>query len=184
MTLRTMPGCCASGAASSAIGAPIAWVQRWEWQFDANPFRLGPQGREPVILLAIAAGEVVGHVSGVPIPIRIHGTASEVDREGSTVLAASGLVVDEGPSLGGVPPGACALCGRPRCWPTPCPRGAARAHDAMRRQAGAGERAPLHLPAQLCRGSRRQDPLAFAACALPSCSRAILSCVIAPSVRA
>jgi hypothetical protein len=68
--------------------------QRWAWQFDQNPFGRGARGREPVIFVAVSGGEVVGHLSGIPIPMLLGGTEH-------TVLAASGLVVDEAHRLVG-----------------------------------------------------------------------------------
>lgn len=62
--------------------------QRWSWQFEQNPFRGGAPAREPVILVAVAGGEVVGHISGIPVPMLLEG------RE-EVVLAASGLVVED-----------------------------------------------------------------------------------------
>ena len=61
--------------------------RRWAWQFEMNPFQCDQPGGRPVILVAVANGDVVGHISGIPIPTKVGG------RE-LPVLAASGLVVD------------------------------------------------------------------------------------------
>lgn len=60
-------------------------VERWAWQFDGNPWR---RERAPVILVAAAGDRVVGHISGIPVPMRLGG-------RDEIVLGASGLVVDE-----------------------------------------------------------------------------------------
>ncbi len=60
-------------------------IARWAWQFDKNPWR---SEREPVILVALSGGRVVGHISGIPAPMRLMG-------RDTIVLAASGLVVEE-----------------------------------------------------------------------------------------
>jgi hypothetical protein len=59
--------------------------KRWSWQFEENPFCAE---REPVILIAEQEGKVVGHVAGIPVPLRLDG-------ERHIALATSGLVVDE-----------------------------------------------------------------------------------------
>jgi hypothetical protein len=59
--------------------------KRWTWQFDENPFR---SEREPVVLVAELEGKVVGHISGIPVPLLLDG-------ERQVALATSGLVVDE-----------------------------------------------------------------------------------------
>lgn len=59
--------------------------RRWAWQFDENPWRTE---RKPVVLLGTSGDEVVGHISALPLPLRVDGTVR-------TTLCASGLVVDE-----------------------------------------------------------------------------------------
>lgn len=60
--------------------------RRWAWQFEENP---ACRQRQPVITVAVQGSEVVGHISGIPLPMRF-------GNRSATVLAASGLVVDEG----------------------------------------------------------------------------------------
>ncbi len=59
--------------------------ERWRWQFEENPCRAE---REPVILVAQSGDEVVGHISGVPVPLLLNGRRS-------VALVTSGMVVDE-----------------------------------------------------------------------------------------
>jgi hypothetical protein len=43
-------------------------LARWRWQFDDNPFA---RDRQPLVLIATHGDEVVGHISGFPLPLRL-----------------------------------------------------------------------------------------------------------------
>lgn len=59
--------------------------QRWAWQYESNPF---VPVRRPVILVGMLGDEVVGHIGGFPLPLRIDGQTM-------VGLGATGLVADE-----------------------------------------------------------------------------------------
>lgn len=59
--------------------------QRWAWQFEANPWA---SERGWAIHVGVQGDRVVGHIAGVPIPMRVDGRRT-------IVLAATGLVADE-----------------------------------------------------------------------------------------
>jgi hypothetical protein len=41
---------------------------RWQWQYGANPWA---RERPPVIAVALHGGDVVGHIGGIPLPMRL-----------------------------------------------------------------------------------------------------------------
>jgi hypothetical protein len=58
-------------------------LERWRWQFDDNPFA---RERKPLVLVATHGDEIVGHISGHPLPLRLE----DVQR---VALCGSSLVV-------------------------------------------------------------------------------------------
>jgi len=60
-------------------------ARRWRWQFDDNPWA---RERAPLVLVATHADEVVGHIGGIPLPIRL-------DDARRIALCGSGMVLED-----------------------------------------------------------------------------------------
>jgi hypothetical protein len=60
-------------------------ARRWRWQFDDNPWA---QERAPIVLVALHGDEVVGHLGGIPLPLRL-------DDARRVAICGSGMVLDD-----------------------------------------------------------------------------------------
>lgn len=60
-------------------------ARRWRWQFDDNPWA---RERAPIVVVALFDDEVVGHIGGVPLPLRL-------DDARRIALCGSGMVLED-----------------------------------------------------------------------------------------